>query len=353
MATLIDNWEHLLIEEEATFEMALKVISNGGYQIALVRETNGKLAGMITDSDVRKALLRGISLEGPICSVMNRSPLVVSPEIRETEAQQLMQLNHYLHMPVVDGKGKLVGLHVAQVFRTNQWRKETLVIMAGGRGKRLMPLTEKLPKPMLQIQGRPMLEHIIEHARNDGFQNIVLSVNYLSHVIKDYFGDGSKCSVNITYVEEQCPLGTAGSLTLLPDDRRSEKIVVTNGDLITTVSYAEMVEHASINRVDGLMGIRRQTWQCPFGVIKSQGNKLVEIKEKPVIEQNVNAGIYVINKAILEILEEDTYSDMTDLFTTALENGMNIEVFPLHEQWNDIGRLEDYNKINRRDRQEV
>lgn len=343
--TRVQNWEAITLREADSFAAALELMNRGGYQLALVRRADGRLAGMVTDSDIRKALLRGITLEQPVAAVMNASPLVVSPELGEAEAHQLMLLNHFFHLPVVDASGQLVGLHVAEQLRSAHIRSETLVIMAGGRGKRLMPLTETIPKPMLVVKGKPMLEHILEHAKNDGFKNIVISVNYLSCAIKNYFRDGSSLGLNIKYVDEEKPLGTAGSLAYLPKDCRSDLVVVTNADLITSVSYADMLDYASSHAVDGLMGVKRQEWQNPFGVIHSQGNQLVSIEEKPVVSQYINAGVYILSSSMLDLVQEDVYRDMTDLFTSALKSSKHLHVYPLHEDWADIGQLDDYYKL--------
>ena len=177
--TLVHDWELITLTETDSFSSALELMNRGGYQLALVRRNDGRLAGMVTDSDIRKALLRGISLEKPVTKVMNASPLVVSPDLGEAEANQIMLLNHFFHLPVVNANGKLVGLHVADQLRSREPRSETLVIMAGGRGKRLMPLTADTPKPMLPVNGRPILDHILERVKMEGFRKIVISVNYL------------------------------------------------------------------------------------------------------------------------------------------------------------------------------
>lgn len=342
--TRVQNWSAITLTETDTFAAALALMSRGGYQLALVCRSDGRLAGMVTDSDIRKALLKGVTLEHSVTAVMNAAPLVVSPELGEAEAHQLMLMNHFFHLPIVDADGHLVGLHVAEQLRVTTVRSETLVIMAGGRGKRLMPLTETVPKPMLHVKGKPMLEHILEHAKEDGFRNIVLSVNYLSHVIKDYFLDGSSLGLNIRYVEEEKPLGTAGSLSYLPKDCCQDPIIVTNADLMTTVSYADMLDYVSTYAVEGLMGVRRQEWQNPFGVIHSQGNQLVRIEEKPVVSQYINAGVYVLTPSILSLIKQDVFFDMTDLFAAGLKAQKKLHVYPLHEDWADIGQLDDYYK---------
>lgn len=340
--TRVHDWTAITLGEGDSFETALNLMNRGGYQLALVRTADGRMAGMVTDSDIRKALLRGITLEQPVAAVMNAAPLVVSPELGEAEAHQLMLLNHFFHLPVVDKTGQLVGLHVAEQLRCPEQRSETLVIMAGGRGQRLMPLTANTPKPMLPLQGRPILEHIIERAKLEGFRQVVISVNYLAEVITKHFGDGSGHGVSIHYLREQKPLGTAGALAALPSSLRQKPVVVTNSDVITDVSYADLLSQALREGADGLMAVRLQEWQNPFGVVRSEGNRLLGLEEKPMYRHQVNAGMYVLTSALLDLLQPDTYCDMPDLFSRGVAIGLNLQVFPLHESWLDIGRPADY-----------
>ncbi|KZR61078.1 nucleotidyltransferase family protein [Prochlorococcus sp. MIT 1306] len=342
MYTRINDWHKITVSESDSFNSSLQVINKGGYQLALVRGDDGKLAGMVTDSDIRKALLNGVNLDSPIRKVMNTSPLIVSPNLDDNEAINLMQLNHFFHLPIVDALGMLVGVHVSPTLCTSEQRSETFVIMAGGRGKRLMPLTANVPKPMLPLQGRPILEHIINRAKYDGFSNIVISVNYLSDVITNYFGNGSNLDVKIDYIHEGKPLGTAGSLASLPDHTRSNHVVVTNADVITNVSFGDLVLQAKRDDSDGVIAVRSHEIQNPFGVVRSKGNILTGLEEKPIYRNQVNAGMYVIGPKLLELLNTNSYCDMPDLFGFGLEKGLNLQVFPLHENWIDIGRPSDY-----------
>ena len=352
--TLVDDWQSITIGLESQFSRALEVINQGGYQLCLVRNETGRLLGMVTDSDIRKALLKGVQLDASVEQVMNQAPLIASPDLRESEAHQLMLVNHFFHLPVVNDQGVLIGLHVTEQLQSISRKEETLVIMAGGRGKRLMPLTESCPKPMLPLKGKPILQHLIERAKTDGFHKIVLSVNYLANQICEFFEDGSKFGVNITYIHEEKPLGTAGALSLLDTEILSRPIVVTNGDILTDVSYSDLLAPILNERCDGVMAVRLQEWQNPFGVVRSNGTKLQEIEEKPTYRHQVNAGIYALDANLLSLLEKNSYCDMTDLFTRGIQKRLNLSIFPLHESWLDIGRPSDYqaaentfNKINR------
>lgn len=340
--SLVSNWQSITVDQNSNFRDALKIINQVGYQLCLIQDNEGRLIGMITDSDIRKALLKGVKLNGKVDYVMNRSPLIVSPDLGENEAQQLMIVNNFLHLPVVSNEGKLLGLHVAKQLQNRIDREETFVIMAGGRGKRLIPLTDTCPKPMLPLLGKPILEHLIERAKNDGFNKFVLSVNYLSEHIIDYFQDGSEFNVKINYVHENKPLGTAGSLSLLDEETLHKPIIVSNGDILTYASYAGMVNSLYKSNSDAIMAVRTQVWKNPFGIVHSEGTKLINIEEKPTYQHQVNAGIYALNPSIVSLLKKNQYCDMTDLFALGIERKLNLNIFPLHEAWLDIGRHDDY-----------
>lgn len=342
ICTLVDDWQSITVGLDSTFSYALDVINRGGYQLCLVCNERGQLQGIVTDSDIRKALLNGIELGTSVINVMNSAPLVVSPDLGEKQAYQLMLVNHFFHLPIVDKQGILVGLHVTTQLHTISQRDESLIIMAGGRGKRLMPLTESCPKPMLPIKGKPILQHLIEKAKNDGFHKIILSVNYLSNQISEFFGDGSQLGVSIKYLHEEFPLGTAGALSLLKAEDLKKPIIVTNGDILTDVAYSDLLSLMYNEQCDGVMAVRLQEWQNPFGVVWSNGMKLREIEEKPIYRHQVNAGIYALNTNLLSLLEKNSYCDMTDLFTRGIEMGLNLNIFPMHESWIDIGRPSDY-----------
>ena len=344
--TQISGWSDIVVSPTCSFRLALERINGGGYQIALVRDRSGKLLGVITDSDVRKAILRGVDLAERVTEVMNATPVVTSPSLTDEEAHQLMVLNHFFHIPIVNSEGMLVGLHVAQQLLSPKSLEEALVIMAGGRGRRLMPLTEATPKPMLPVNGRPMLEHIILRAKQEGFKKICISVNYLADQIINYFGDGSSNDVEITYIREDSPLGTAGALSLLPEEFRNKDLVITNGDILTDVSYLELLQHLKRHSSDGVMAVRMQEWQSPYGVVTTEGDTIIDIAEKPLYRHQVNAGIYALSPSLLGLLEDSAYCDMPDLFKKGKSRNLELRVFPLHESWIDIGKISDYEKAN-------
>lgn len=345
-ACSVCDWSKVLIYEDFSFEETLKVLSAGGYQIALVQKPNGRVAGIVTDSDVRKALLRGVRLDDSVSLVMNKDPKVVFARPIPKDIYNTMKNQNVFHLPIVDDQNRFVGLYIAPQLNPKKYNPETVVIMAGGRGKRLMPLTANTPKPMLPVQGKPMLEHILDRLREDGFKNVTISVNYLSESITSYFQDGSNFDMNISYLYEDQPLGTAGALGGMDAKIRENPIIVTNADILSGISYSDLLMYFRRNTCNGLMAVRTQEWQNPFGVVQSNGSQINNIIEKPVHHYQVNAGLYVLDNKILDLLTANSYCDMPDLFRMGLKTNLNLQVYPLHEQWLDIGRHSDYEEAN-------
>ena len=342
--TRVEDWSKTVLSIDSTFQETLELITKVGYQVALVCNPKGQLAGVVTDGDIRRALLKGLSLDENVSAVMNNSPLIVNESLGEKEANEIMNMNHLFHLPIVSNSGRLSGLHVADHLFVKRTFDEALVIMAGGKGKRLMPLTEKTPKPMLLLDGKPILEHVIDKAKVSGFSKIFISVNYLADRITEYFEDGTKFGVEIKYISEDSPLGTAGALQFLPREIKKQRIVVTNSDVLTDICYGDLLNFSRESNSDGLMAVRSQEWTNPFGVVKTEGNKLVRIEEKPTHRYQVNAGVYVVSEKMLKLIGEGEYCDMTELFERGINSDLNVNVYALHESWIDIGNPSDYEK---------
>jgi NDP-sugar pyrophosphorylase family protein len=219
-------------------------------------------------------------------------------------------------------------------------RTNLMVIMAGGMGTRLRPHTEDCPKPLLAVAGKPMLEHIIERAKLEGFTHFVLAIHYLGHMIEDYFGKGERLQVQIDYVREHSPLGTAGALGLL-SPRPEAPFVVTNGDVITDIRYGELLDFHVRHEAAATMAVRAHEWQHPFGVVQTQGVDIVGFEEKPIARSHINAGVYVLDPKALAVLEEDAHCDMPTLFERLQARAMRTVAYPMHEPWLDVGRPED------------
>jgi len=333
-------WRRALLPTDASMQDAIRNLNESSLQIALVVAADGTLVGTITDGDIRRGLLRGLDLNSPIDLIVYREALVAPPHLPREMVISLMQTNGINALPVVDDGRRVIDLHVLRDLLAPAERPNLVVIMAGGSGTRLRPHTETCPKPLLPIGGKPMLEHIIERAKAEGFRRFTLAVHYLGHMIEDYFGNGARWDVRIDYVHEDAPLGTAGALALLapPPD---ETIIVSNGDVLTDIRYGELLDFHCRQGAVATMAVRLHEWQHPFGVVHTRGVDIVGIEEKPIVRTHVNAGIYALQPAALDGLTRSEYCDMTTLFGRLQERGSRAIVYPMHEPWLDVGGAQD------------
>ena len=303
----------------------------------------GELEGTISDGDIRRGLLKGLDLNSPITSVIHRNALVVPPEMGRDMVMQLMAANKIQQIPVVDERRHVVGLYLWDEITAPPVRSNLMVIMAGGMGARLRPHTENCPKPLLLVAGKPMLEHIIERAKLEGFSRFVLAIHYLGNMIEDYFGNGERLGVRIDYLREQSPLGTAGALSLL-NPQPDAPFVVTNGDVITDIRYGELLDFHIRHDAAATMAVRVHEWQHPFGVVQTQGIEIIGFAEKPVARSHINAGVYVLAPYVLSLLSADAHCDMPILFERLQEQAKRTVAYPMHEPWLDVGRPDDLNR---------
>ena len=309
----------------------------------------GELEGTISDGDIRRGLLKGLDLNSPITSVIHRNALVVTPEMGREVVLQLMGANKIQQIPIINESRQVVGVHLWDEITTVPARPNLMIIMAGGMGTRLRPFTETCPKPLLPIAGKPMLEHIIERAKLEGFSHFVLAIHYLGHMIQSHFGDGEKLGVHIDYLNEKSPLGTAGALGLL-SPRPTVPFVVTNGDVITDIRYAELLDFHVRHQAMATMAVRMHEWQHPFGVVQTRGIEIVGFEEKPVARSHINAGVYALEPEALNLLSEDAHCDMPTLFERLQANSMRTVAYPMHEPWLDVGRPDDFRIANSDDK---
>jgi NDP-sugar pyrophosphorylase family protein/predicted transcriptional regulator len=299
-----------------------------------------KLIGTITDGDIRRGLLNGIDLEENVSLVMNTQYHSVDSQSSFTDVRSKMLKFKVRQMPILDKAGMVIGVHYLDNLNENFSRDNLFVVMAGGRGERLSNFTKTCPKPMLKIADKPILQLILEHAITEGFKNFVFSINYLGDQIEDYFGSGENFGVNISYLRESFALGTAGSLSLL-SNKKGMPLVVTNGDVLSDISYSQMIDYHTSNEVLATIATRLFRWQHPFGVVESHDKFVTGYKEKPIIESQTNAGIYVLDESLISAIPRDTAIDMPEFLERTRLNGAQIGVYPLHEGWIDIGRPED------------
>ena len=340
-----NSWQRSIMPESATIHQAIERMNETAAQIVLVASSAGILQGTVTDGDIRRGLLAGMSLTSPLAGILHRDALVVPPQMSREDAIQLMRANRIHQLPVVDSQRRVVGLHLLDELIEPDQKSNWMVIMAGGRGTRLLPHTESCPKPLLSVAGKPILEHILTRANQEGFHHFLVAVHYLGGMIKDHFGDGTRWGVRIEYVEERDPLGTAGALSLI-QPRPSESLVVTNGDILTDIRYRELLEFHQRHGATATMAARLHEWQQPYGVVETRGMEIVGFVEKPIVKSRVNAGIYVLEPSALESLVPGEFCDMPMLFQRLQKSGARTIVYPMHEPWVDIGRPEDFSATN-------
>lgn len=309
---------------------------------------DGVLEGVISDGDVRRGLLRGVQLDDAVTTVLNRRPATVLRTADQDEVERLKSERGVRHIPVVDERGALVDL-VGPGERLSVELTTPVVLMAGGRGQRLYPITKDIPKPMVPIGGTPMIEIILRRLRAQGFRRVHVSINYLGHVIEDHLGDGSALGLQIEYLHEQSPLGTAGALAQL-DGRIDEPFLVMNSDLLTDVDLRRMLTFHRRAADGGTVGVREYIFEIPFGVVRVDGDTVVSLAEKPHHRELVSAGIYVLEPVALGLLEKDAYCDMPTLLAQLIETGRTIGAFEIHEDWIDVGRPEDLERARVADR---
>lgn len=333
-------WRRAIVPSDANIRQVIHNLNQVAVKIVLVGNETGELEGTISDGDIRRGLLKGLDLDSPIADIIHRNALVVPPEMGRDMVMQLMVANKIQQIPVVDEHRRVVGLHLWDEVSTCPMRSNVMVIMAGGMGTRLRPHTDNCPKPMLTVAGKPMLEHIIERAKLDGFSHFVLAIHYLGHMVEGYFADGKRLGVRIDYLREPTPLGTAGALGLL-NPRPEAAFVITNGDVITDIRYGELLDFHIRHNAAATMAVRVHEWQHPFGVVQTQGVDIIGFEEKPVARSHINAGVYALHPDALNLLSGDTHCDMPTLFERLQAESRRTVAYPMHEPWLDVGRPDD------------
>lgn len=338
-------WKKTLITPDTSIIKAIKIIDQAALQIALVINEKQQLLGTVTDGDIRRAILKRLNLDAPVSKIMNTKPRFVGREQAREKAVSLMKNSKIRQIPVVDDNQRLVGLEIADELINPPLRENRVIIMAGGLGRRLKPLTESCPKPLLKIGDKPLLETILESFIEQGFRYFYISVNYKAEMIIDYLGDGSRWGVEIKYLHENKSLGTAGAMGLLPI-KPSEPLLVMNGDILTRINFGQVLDFHKKNLTEATICVKEQQSQIPYGVVTIDKNRLKTIDEKPVQHFFINAGLYVLNPEVLDYVPHDLHFDIPDLFKVLLNNGKEITVFPIREYWIDIGHYDDFEKAN-------
>jgi dTDP-glucose pyrophosphorylase/predicted transcriptional regulator len=340
------DWTKVTLKISDSLETAIKVLHVGGLRFALVIDNNGKLLGTVSDGDIRRALLKHLEMSSIVEKVMNPNPITALSSDSSDLVMSKMKSKDLLHMPIIDENGVVVGLETLQHLTYNKKYDNPVFLMAGGYGTRLHPLTKDTPKPLLDVGGRPILETILGRFIKSGFHNFYISTFYKAEKVRKYFGDGSSWGVNINYINEDKPLGTAGSIGLLPSDLPDLPVLMMNGDVLTKVNFEHLLSFHKDQLGIATMCIREYDIQIPFGVVDIEKNKVKGFLEKPVKKFFINAGIYVFEKEMINSVKVDQYIDMPNLLEQQIKKGKNVSVFPIHEYWKDVGQMKDYQSAN-------
>ena len=337
--------QNIKLTDSSTIKEALQVIDAGAMKIALVLDSENYLLGTLSDGDIRRGLLKGLTLENSIETIIFRHPTVCGINDSKEEILKIAVSKKLYCIPIVDEKGIVVGIEEVDELLKPARFSNKVVLMVGGLGTRLRPLTEHTPKPMLKVGDKPILETIILNFKKYGFINIILSVSYKSEIIEAYFGDGKNFGVNIEYIHEEERMGTAGALSLMKE-KIDEPFFVMNGDLLTNINFEKMMNYHLSNNAIATMGVREYDFQVPYGVVNVDGVNIISIEEKPIQHFFVSGGVYVLDKSVLGFIPNNKFYDMPTLFETVIGKGEKSISFPIREYWLDIGRLEEFERAN-------
>ena len=309
-------------------------------KLILVVDVDRRLIGSVSDGDIRRGLMRRLAMDAPIREVMNADPVSLTTGMPDAVAIRKLSDRGVTLAPMLDAQGRVIGLY-PDVLGAAETRDNLVVLMAGGRGARLFPLTQNCPKPMLKVAGRPLLQTIIERLQAQGFHRFRLAVNYLAEMIEDHFGDGSEMGVEIDYLREDHPRGTAGALSLLTD-RSDRPMLVMNGDLLTRMNFGELIDFHIEHEAKATLCVREHAFQSPHGVVETDGFRLTALTEKPTFRWLANAGVYCLSPEVLTRVPTEGMFDMTDLLSGLAADGEMVGAYPIHEYWLDIGRPPDF-----------
>ncbi len=336
--------DKLKIFSDSTIKQALKIISDGAIHIAIVVDRKDKFVGTLSDGDIRRGFLKGLNLKSPIKSLVSKKPIFANKKDTKEKLLKIALSKKVYQIPVVEDTGKVIGIHVLDELIRYKDKSNKVVIMAGGKGMRLRPLTKNTPKPMLKVGDKPILQTLIEKFRESGYKNFVICVNYKSNVIKKFFSDGEKFGVNIEYIQEKSRMGTAGALSLFKK-KPTEPFFVINGDLLTNLDFEKLLNFHYDQNSEATMCVREYNIQSPYGEVTLDNVKIKSIEEKPKHKYYVNAGVYVLEPKCISLIPKK-YFDMPSLFKKMITKNKSIVSFPLGEYWLDIGKFNDYKKAN-------
>jgi dTDP-glucose pyrophosphorylase len=336
----------VLVSAGSALRLALEAITRNSRQAAVVVDAAGRLQGLVTDGDVRRALLRGTSLDEPVEVAMNRAPVTVPEGTPRGEALALMRRRHLRHLPVVDPAGRLADLLLLEDLLAPVAVPNHALVLAGGDGTRLRPLTESVPKPLLRVGGKPLLEILVERLRDAGVRTVHLAVHHKSAMIEDHFGDGGRLGLEIRYVREPEPLGTAGALALA-EGLGPAPFLMINGDILTRCDFRGMLAFHDRQGAEITVGTVPHDVELQYGVVEVADDRLLRVAEKPRLQFLINSGIYVVSPSAVALVQRGEHVDATDLVRRLIAAGRPVAAFPITDYWLDVGRHDDFRKADR------
>lgn len=335
------DWRSTLLPVDSTIGDLIESLDKNQFRIVLIVDAQNRLMGTVTDGDIRRALLRDESMSSPSSVAMEKNPTTIGKEASAQYVLQLIRKKELMHLPVVDDQGKVIDLKTARELLIKERQPNPVLLMAGGLGKRLRPLTNFTPKPLLRVGEKPILQTTLERLIDDGFERFFISVNYRAEQVQAFFGDGSDWGIQINYLEESEPLGTAGAISLLKKEDITQPLLVMNADLLTKLDYKDLLNFHQSQGATATLCVRSHEFQIPYGVVHSDLNQVVRIEEKPSQNFFVNAGIYVFEPSVLTDTVFTPPCDMPTVLNQLVDQGAKVGMFPIHEYWIDVGSLKD------------
>lgn len=338
----LKKWKDTVVSPEANIRDALRALNKGAQKIALVCDDTDRLLAVVSDGDIRRGLLSELHMDDPVSVIANTNPRVARHGICRKDVKEILVGEHLNVLPILDTEGRVIELHTLDSISSRPSLENPVFIMAGGFGSRLKPLTDNCPKPMLPIGDKPILQHTIERMKKQGFSNFFISTHYLPKQIMDYFGDGSRFGVRIDYVHEDVPLGTGGALGLLPSGLGNKPLILMNGDILTDLDFADILESHEAKGADATMCLREQETSLAYGVVDVVEGNVTGMLEKPTYRHLINTGIYVLSVECVRSVEKELRIDLPTLLEKRLYEGHVINAYTFYGQWIDIGQMNDY-----------
>lgn len=337
----------VFLKSSSNLGIAIKSLGKNNLQFLIVTDKRKKMVGTITDGDIRRALIKGYKMSTSVRLVMNKKPKFSKINLSEKKYISLMERNKLKHLPLIDNKKRVVDIKTLDFFKTKKKLSNEVIIMVGGKGKRLFPLTNNFPKPMLPVNGKPILHHIVDKMKSMGFVNFTFITNFSSEIIKKYFQNGKKFQIKIDYIKEKKFLGTAGGLSLIKK-KLNDDIILLNGDALTDLPILEMIKFHKDHNSHLTVATKIHNIKNPYGVVTTKGFEVKNFEEKPTVSSQINTGIYLMSQKIIKKIKRNQHLDMSDFLIRLLNEKKRVLAFPIYEDWEDAGNFDDFIKMNKK-----